>query len=171
MANQDDGTVTGIDAISGETKTFRFGHPLQVTAAGQGKLLTILLPGKTYEDRIDELEGDVGRFFIQPYLLLDLDPAIARTTLPSKSRQPRAQRLVTHPGEEAPAGWELQPEVAAQMPRISNGGRTYTFEIRNDYAFSPPSNEPITAETFKYSIERALSPRMGSPSARPPIHR
>ena len=52
----------------------------------------------------------------------------------------------------------LRPEVAAAMPTVSHGGRTYTFRIRPGFRFSPPSNEPVTAETFRYTIERTLSP-------------
>jgi peptide/nickel transport system substrate-binding protein len=51
------------------------------------------------------------------------------------------------------------PEIAAAMPTVSNGGRTYTFRIRPGYRFSPPSNEPVTAETFRHSLERELSPQ------------
>jgi ABC-type oligopeptide transport system substrate-binding subunit len=46
------------------------------------------------------------------------------------------------------------------MPTLSGDGRTYTFRIRPGYRFSPPSNQPVTAGTFRYSIERALSPRL-----------
>jgi ABC-type transport system substrate-binding protein len=52
----------------------------------------------------------------------------------------------------------LRPEVAAAMPTISPDGRTYTFHIRKGFRFSPPSNEPVTAQTFRYTIERTLSP-------------
>ena len=31
--------------------------------------------------------------------------------------------------------------------------------IRSGLRFSPPSNELVTAETFKHTIERSLSPR------------
>jgi ABC-type transport system substrate-binding protein len=55
-----------------------------------------------------------------------------------------------------PAG--LQPEIAAAMPTVSRDGRTYTFRLRRGFRFSPPSNEPVTAETFRYTIERTLSP-------------
>src|SRR6266571_2387782 len=56
------------------------------------------------------------------------------------------------------------------MPTVSADGRTYTFRIRPGYRFSPPSNQPVTAETFRYSIERALSPRLaeGPVVANPP---
>src|SRR5205814_138035 len=36
----------------------------------------------------------------------------------------------------------------------------YTFTIRPGFRFSPPSGAPVTAATFKYSIERSLDPRM-----------
>ena len=40
--------------------------------------------------------------------------------------------------------------------------RTYTFKIRPGFRFSPPSNEPVTAQTFKFSLERAFNPKMKS---------
>jgi ABC-type transport system substrate-binding protein len=52
----------------------------------------------------------------------------------------------------------LRPDVAAAMPAVSRDGRAYTFRIRRGFRFSPPSNEPVTAETFRYTIERTLSP-------------
>ncbi len=42
------------------------------------------------------------------------------------------------------------------MPEVSADGRTYTFTVRPGYRFSPPSNEDVTAETFRHSIERAI---------------
>jgi ABC-type transport system substrate-binding protein len=61
------------------------------------------------------------------------------------------------------------------MPAVSRDGRTYTFRIRPGYRFSPPSPdrpaalrrrrdavpETVTAETFRHTIERALSPKLG----------
>src|SRR5262249_36141468 len=47
----------------------------------------------------------------------------------------------------------------------SADGEAYTFTIRKGFRFSPPSNTPVTAETFKYSIERSLNRRMRSPVA------
>ena len=55
-------------------------------------------------------------------------------------------------------GIVAQPGVAAAMPTVSRDGRTYTFLLRPGSRFSPPSNEPVTAETFRYTIERTLSP-------------
>jgi len=66
------------------------------------------------------------------------------------------------PDAPPPIGWLLRPEIARAMPTVSPDGRTYQFTIRPGYRFSPPSNQPVTADTFRYSIERALSPTMGN---------
>src|SRR4051812_23174410 len=52
------------------------------------------------------------------------------------------------------------------MPEVSPDGLTYTFTIKPGFKFSPPSTEEITAETFRYSIERALSRDLGSDGRR-----
>ena len=57
------------------------------------------------------------------------------------------------------------PEVAQSLPTRSADGKTYTFTIRSGFRFSPPSNAPVTAQTFKDTIERTLNPRMRSPIA------
>ena len=48
------------------------------------------------------------------------------------------------------------------MPAVSSDRRTYTFVLRKTFRFAPPSNAPLDAQTFRYSIERALSPKLGS---------
>ena len=48
-------------------------------------------------------------------------------------------------------------EVAAATPSLSHDGRTYTFRIGRGVRFSPPSNEPVTAQTFRHTMERTLS--------------
>jgi ABC-type oligopeptide transport system substrate-binding subunit/class 3 adenylate cyclase/predicted Ser/Thr protein kinase len=70
-------------------------------------------------------------------------------------------QLLNYPDAPGPRGAQLRPEVARAMPTVSRDGRTYTFRVRPGFRFSPPSNEPVTAQTFKASIERALSPKMG----------
>ena len=52
------------------------------------------------------------------------------------------------------------------MPTVSADGRTYRFRVRRGFRFSPPSGEEVTAETFRHTIERALSPRL-SPGGGP----
>ena len=52
--------------------------------------------------------------------------------------------------------------MAAAAPAVSNGGRTYRFQIRPGYRFSPPSGQPVTAAAFQRAIERTLHPRASS---------
>jgi peptide/nickel transport system substrate-binding protein len=66
-------------------------------------------------------------------------------------------KLLNYPDAAGSQGARLQPEIAAAMPTVSNGGRTYTFRIRRGFRFSPPSNEPVTAQTFRHTIERQIA--------------
>ena len=66
--------------------------------------------------------------------------------------------LYNYPDRPFPDGAELQPEVATGPPEVSDGGRRYVFELRDDFRFSPPSDQPVTAEAFARAIERALDP-------------
>jgi serine/threonine protein kinase/ABC-type transport system substrate-binding protein len=67
--------------------------------------------------------------------------------------------LLYYPDSAGPEGTQLRPEIAAAMPTVSSNGRTYTFHIRPGYRFSPPSGEAVTAETFRHTLERSLSPK------------
>src|SRR5919201_5748192 len=89
-----------------------------------------------------------------------VDPAFAFAGLPSSQLDYAVcAKLTNLPDQSAPAGSAAVPEVAGS-PRISADGKTYTFTIRGGFRFSPPSNEVVTAATFKHAIERALAPGM-----------
>jgi class 3 adenylate cyclase/ABC-type oligopeptide transport system substrate-binding subunit/DNA-binding beta-propeller fold protein YncE len=168
VTNQDVGTVTGIDALSSRQTTHQFEHPVQAAGAGDGVVLAALLPGRTFEDRIAELSGDVAKLFVEPYQLGEPgDPALNQNFLSFQVASATCLRLLNHPDAPAPKGWELRPEAAGTMPAVSADGRTYTFTVKKGYAFSPPSNAPVTAQTFAYSIERALSPKLGEDTPGP----
>src|SRR5919197_3724605 len=53
------------------------------------------------------------------------------------------------------------------MPTVSADGRTYSIKVRRGFRFSPPSGEPVTAQTFRHVIERSLSPRWHAPTTFP----
>ena len=53
------------------------------------------------------------------------------------------------------------PRLASSW-EVSPDGLRYTFTVRDGFRFSPPSNEPVTAQTFKDTIERTLDPKLGS---------
>ena len=162
VANSDVGTVTGINAISGSQSTQRFGHPVGVAAAGAGILVTALQSGPTIDSRFAALGDNIVTLFSQQGALGEgNEPALNWNAAAFQVDYATCANLLRYPDAPAPAGLRLQPEVAAVMPTVSADGRTYTFTIRRGYRFSPPTNQRLTAETFRYSIERALSPRLG----------
>ena len=55
------------------------------------------------------------------------------------------------------------PDVAADQPTISDGGKTYTFRLRKTFRFN--TGTPVTAASFAHAIDRALAPAMQSPGA------
>ena len=56
------------------------------------------------------------------------------------------------------------PRSPSACRRSRTDGKTYTFTVRDGFKFSPPSNEPVTAKTFKFVIDRVLNPKMQSPA-------
>ena len=161
VANYDEGTVTGIDAVTGKlTTTFRFGHPVGPMAVGNGVLLASLDLGRPIEDRLDSLAGKVAKFFAHPGELGGGEPALNTDPGAYQIEFATCAKLLNYPDKPPPAGWHLRPEIAAAMPTLSPDGRTYKFRVPPGFRFSPPSNQPVTAETFRYSIERALSPKL-----------
>ena len=93
-----------------------------------------------------------------------IDPALAYYTPTWQLENATCAKLVKHPDLSPPAGSLLEPEIAAAMPTVSADGRTYTFQIRNDYAFSPPATGVVTAASMKYTFERTLDPDQSSPA-------
>jgi peptide/nickel transport system substrate-binding protein len=94
-----------------------------------------------------------------------MDPALAYVPLSWQLLYATCAKLLNYPDQAGPAGSRLIPEVAEALPSVTADGRSYTFTIRRGFRFSPPSDEPVTAQTFKDTIERTLNPRMHSPVA------
>ena len=55
----------------------------------------------------------------------------------------------------------LVPDLATDLGKISNGGKTYTFKIKQGVKFGPPLNRQITSADFKFAIERIKDPKIG----------
>lgn len=161
-AGEEERTVGRIDLVTGEQVTFDIPRSVNDIAEGVG-LLALVMP-RQMEDVLVGLTGEIMQIGTSFEPFEYSDPAIAGAFgngIRDQVEQATCAKLVNYPEVPPPEGWELQPEVAAAMPEVSTDGLTYTFTIREGYAFSPPSNEPITAETYRYSIERALSPALG----------
>ena len=98
---------------------------------------------------------------------VQFDPALAYITTAWEVEYATCAKLVNYPDtpwDEREAS-RLRPEIAAAMPTISADQRTYTFQIRNDFQFSPPWNSYVTAQSMKFTFERTLSHNMASPAS------
>lgn len=155
------GVLQRIDPGSNEIT----GYPVadRTVALAKGRGVLYVGTGES-PPKLKTLPADqVASFSLPENFLDDTDPAHA---FPSPNFRAQLEyatgaQLLNYPDAPAPRGARLQPEVAASMPTLSADKRMYTFRIRPGYRFSPPSNQAVTAETFRYSIERALSPGLG----------
>ena len=161
----EDGTVMRIDGTTGAIRTFEVGHHVRGVAV-EGDLVAAAVQ-ESGADVTSNLRGDVVRIGRKEESLFDseaaTDPAFTFPTWDAPQLQfhyATCARLLNYPDAEGEAGRKPAPEVAEDFPEASDGGRTYTFRIREGFGFSPPSEEEVTAASFKHAAERALSPRM-----------
>jgi DNA-binding SARP family transcriptional activator/ABC-type transport system substrate-binding protein len=165
VQNHDAGTVTAIDTVTGASRSYSMGHLVGPIAAGNGLVAVMVESQELYDDTIASLQGNVARIMLPAYFTVSQEPAVTdieSNPLMVQIEEATCAKLLNYPDEPARDGWRLKPEIATSMPTRSADGRTYTFTVGTGYRFSPPSNQPVTADAFRYSIERALSPGLGS---------
>jgi len=92
-----------------------------------------------------------------------LDPALNYDFYGWRLEAATCAMLMGYPDKRGPASARLYAEVSRGFPRVTNGGRMYTFTIRNGFRFS--DGTPVTAASYARAFERALSPKMQSPAA------
>ena len=56
----------------------------------------------------------------------------------------------------------LVPDLATNLGKVSNGGKTYTFKIKQGVKFGPPLNRQITSADFKFAMERIKYPKLAA---------
>jgi peptide/nickel transport system substrate-binding protein len=157
VANRDDGTVSRIDPkTNAVVETIDVGNAPAGIVVAAGSVWVTNQAGGAGSRPEAVRAGGIARFSASEDF--QTDPALYPD---GQVNYATCAKLLNYPDAPAPAGTRLVPEVAAALPARSADGRTYTFIIRSGFAFSPPLRERVTAQTFKYSIERSLNPRMG----------
>lgn len=165
VANSGDGSVTRIDPRTQKTiATIAVGGSPHAISVAEGKAwVTIDAPTLPAESGVAAPGGTArvdSRFDLD-----SVDPALAYLPNSWQLLYATCAKLLNYPDRAGLAGSELVPEVAQSLPARSADGKTYTFTIRRGFRFSPPSNQAVTAQTFKDTIERTLNPRMRNPIA------
>jgi peptide/nickel transport system substrate-binding protein len=90
-----------------------------------------------------------------------LDPALAWLTSSWSLLQLSCTTLMDQPGKERPGSPAVVPGGAADFPRVSRDGRTYTFTIRRGLRFS--NGNRITAANYAHALGRLRRLATGSP--------
>jgi YVTN family beta-propeller protein len=162
VANAGDGTVTRIDAHTNSVQTIAVGGSPQAIAVVGGRAW-VTVDAQTIGPAHGGPDGTTLRIASSSDVDF-MDPALAYDNQSWELLYATCAKLVNYRDAGGAAGAQLAPEVARSLPARSPDGRTYTFRIRSDFRFSPASGQRVTAQTFKTTIERTLSPRMHSPA-------
>jgi DNA-binding SARP family transcriptional activator/ABC-type transport system substrate-binding protein len=171
----EEGTVVRIDPTTDNTREYDLGH--FVTSVDVRNGLVAAGVRHRIEDVTGDLSGDVvwvgrkGNEFFDTGA--PTEPAFTLPTWDAPQEMfhyTTCARLLNYPDAEGEAGRKLVPEVAEDFPEVSDGGRTFTFKIRRGFRFSPPSNEEVTAESFRQAAERGLSSKLNPNGVRPPLN-
>jgi len=93
---------------------------------------------------------------------VQIDPQLGYITTAWWLEYATAAKLYNYPDKSGPAGSKLVPEVASRFT-VTNGGKRYTFFIRKGFKFS--DGTAVTANSFKYAINRTANKDLASPGA------
>jgi YVTN family beta-propeller protein len=157
VANGGDGNLVRIDERTNRvTAKVEVGGSPQALAVGGGKVwASVQTPAPAQPSGGTAVVG-------VPSYVTALDPAV-RFDIGSQVVYATCATLLNYPDEPGAGGLRLVPDAARALPTVSKDGRSYTFLVRTGMRFSPPSNQPVTAHTFKHTIERSVDPRMKAP--------
>ncbi|MDX3074423.1 ABC transporter substrate-binding protein [Streptomyces sp. NPDC088354] len=92
---------------------------------------------------------------ISAYAPDSLDPARTYSPLVWNLGRLYLRKLVDFAPQPGAAGTRLAPDLATTTGRISDGGRTYTYTLKEHIAFE--DGTPITSKDVKYGIERSFA--------------
>lgn len=88
-----------------------------------------------------------------------LDPALSYTVDGWQTLWVTYTPLLTYKHEEGVAGSTPVPGLAEALPKITDGGKTYTLTLRKGLKYSDGS--PVKASDFEHSIKRVLNLESG----------
>jgi peptide/nickel transport system substrate-binding protein len=83
-----------------------------------------------------------------------LDPGFGYTTQAAEPDWLSYTGLVTYAHASGTAGGQLIPGLATSLPRITDGGKTYTVTLRKGLVYS--NGKSVKASDFLWTVERAI---------------
>jgi peptide/nickel transport system substrate-binding protein len=88
-----------------------------------------------------------------------LDPALSYTAEGWTAMYATYIPLLTYAHASGEAGSKVIPGLAESMPKISNGGKTYTLKLRKGLKYS--DGTPVKASDFTFAVERMIELNSG----------
>jgi YVTN family beta-propeller protein len=162
VTNSGDGTVSRVNPQTGHvTATIRVGQSPQAVVVTRGAVWVSI---QAHPSSVASSSGAPPGVVRIPRerAFQTLDPPLTNVVDVDESQLLYATcaGLLTYPDRPGMQGKQLAPDAAQALPSVSADGRTYTFKIQPGFRFSPPSGAPVTAATFKHTIERVLNPHV-----------
>jgi peptide/nickel transport system substrate-binding protein len=96
-----------------------------------------------------------------------IDPSLGYTTSAGEVDWLVYTPLLTYAHKNGVAGTQIIPGLAEALPKITNGGKTYTLTLRPGLKYS--DGTPVAASDVKFAIQRALKLNWGASSFLLPI--
>jgi len=151
VANSLDGTVSRIDPDTGSSRLIRVGNqPTALAPVGANAWVTVL-PGRSSHrgGTLRIAAGSVGTTY-------SADPkafgGLGQWQLLSLTND----GLVTYRRTGGLAGAQLVPDLATAIPVPTDGGRTYTFQLRKGIRYS--TGATLQPDDIRRGIKRVLTP-------------
>ncbi|MEW6582735.1 MAG: ABC transporter substrate-binding protein [Actinomycetota bacterium] len=91
-----------------------------------------------------------------------LDPGFAYTSESWQILANTGNGLLALRREEGAAGAQVVPDLARDLPEVTDGGRTLRFTLRRGIRFSPPVNREVRPSDVKATLERLFVMRSGN---------
>lgn len=88
-----------------------------------------------------------------------MDPQISYTAEGWTAMRPVYIPLLTYKAASEAEGAEIIPGLAEELPKITNGGKTYTMHMRKGLKYS--NGEEIKPGDFKFAVERCFITNSG----------
>ena len=153
VTNETDGTLSKVDADSTEVvDTVDIGASPAVTA--------VTAEGLWVAVRDDGTSHRGGTITILSFPLDSIDPGVAYVVNSSEIFNVTNDGLVGFKRTGGIEGATLVPNLATELPTPTDGGRTYTFQLRPNIRYS--TGKHVTASDVRSSLERTLRLRVGA---------
>lgn len=145
------GTISRVDPSATKVaKTVRTGNqPQEMAVSGQSLYVAVKASGVTHRG------GTLTVFPIDPTGFDSIDPARAYSEDAWSALSVTNDGLVTFQRVGGSDGTRLVPDLATSIPVPTDGGRTYTFQVRTGIRYSTGAR--VEPADFRRAIERSLS--------------